>query len=39
MYYWQIEKGKSNITIRTLLKILDIHEISIERFFEIKLKE
>ncbi len=37
MHYWQIEKGKANITIRTLEKLLEIHEISIEKFFEIKI--
>ncbi|KAA6301526.1 MAG: hypothetical protein EZS26_002270 [Candidatus Ordinivivax streblomastigis] len=30
--YWRIEKGK-NITIKTLLTILDIHKISLEAFF------
>jgi transcriptional regulator with XRE-family HTH domain len=31
--YWNIEKG-SNITIKTLLKILDIHGISLSEFFK-----
>ena len=31
--YWKVEKG-ANITIKTLLKILDIHEISLEEFFK-----
>jgi len=30
--YWKVEKG-SNITMKTLLKILDIHGISISDFF------
>jgi len=30
--YWKVEKG-SNITIKTLLKILDIHGISLSEFF------
>ncbi len=33
MAYWKIEKGKSNITMRTLLKLLAIHKISVEDFF------
>lgn len=33
MAYWKIEKGKANITMRTLLKLLAIHKISIEDFF------
>ena len=37
MHYWQIEKGKANITMRTLLTILSIHELSVEEFFEIRL--
>ena len=35
MHYWKIEKGKSNITIKTLVNLLNIFEISIENFFEI----
>lgn len=30
--YWRVEKG-SNITLRTLLKILDIHKLSPDEFF------
>lgn len=37
IHYWQIEKGKSNITLKTLMKILKIHEVSIEDFFCIKI--
>lgn len=31
--YWRIEKG-TNITIRTLLIVLDIHKISLAEFFK-----
>jgi len=31
--YWRIEKG-TNITLKTLLKILDIHNISVSDFFK-----
>ena len=31
--YWRIEKG-ANFTMETLLKILDIHKISLEDFFK-----
>lgn len=34
MQYWRMEKGKTNITIKSLLKILDIHKITIEEFFK-----
>jgi transcriptional regulator with XRE-family HTH domain len=37
MHYWNIEKGKANITIKTLVKILAIHQISIEDFFAIDI--
>lgn len=37
MHYWQIEKGKANITIRTLLNLLAIHHCSIEDFFNIPI--
>ena len=30
--YWRIEKGR-NITIKTLISILDIHQISLSEFF------
>jgi transcriptional regulator with XRE-family HTH domain len=30
--YWRIEKG-TNITMKTLLAILDIHKISLSSFF------
>jgi len=31
--YWRIEKGR-NITMKTLLSILDIHKISLSDFFK-----
>ena len=31
--YWRMEKG-ANITMTTLLKIVDIHKISLEEFFK-----
>lgn len=31
--YWRIESGK-NITLKTLIKVLNIHEISLEKFFK-----
>jgi hypothetical protein len=31
--YWRIEKG-SNLTLRTILNILDIHQISPSEFFK-----
>lgn len=39
MHYWKIEKGKANITIRTLLKILMIHGCSIEDFFALNIED
>lgn len=33
MQYWKIEKGKTNITIKTMCKLLEIHNITIEEFF------
>ncbi len=30
--YWRIEKG-SNITLKTLLTVLDIHKVSLTDFF------
>jgi transcriptional regulator with XRE-family HTH domain len=31
--YWRIEKGKANITVKTLTNLLAIHKISINDFF------
>lgn len=33
MQYWRIEKGKTNITLRSLIVILNIHNVSLEDFF------
>lgn len=33
MQYWRMEAG-TNFTIETLLKILDVHKISLKNFFE-----
>ncbi|MCF6213771.1 MAG: helix-turn-helix domain-containing protein [Flavobacteriaceae bacterium] len=31
--YWRMEKG-TNFTIRTLLRILDVHKMTLEEFFK-----
>ena len=31
--YWRIEKGKANITLKSLSRILHIHRMSIHDFF------
>jgi transcriptional regulator with XRE-family HTH domain len=31
--YWRIERGKANITVKTLTNLLAIHKISINEFF------
>ena len=31
--YWRIEKGKANLTIKSLVKLLSIHGLTIEDFF------
>jgi transcriptional regulator with XRE-family HTH domain len=31
--YWRLEKGKANFTIKTLMKILSIHNVEPEDFF------
>jgi transcriptional regulator with XRE-family HTH domain len=31
--YWRIEKGKVNITLKSLVKILNIHKLSLPDFF------
>jgi transcriptional regulator with XRE-family HTH domain len=39
MHYWRIENGKTNLTIRSLLKILAIHNMSLKEFFDLFPKE
>jgi transcriptional regulator with XRE-family HTH domain len=31
--YWRIEKGKANITLKSLTRILSIHNLSLQDFF------
>ena len=33
MHYWRIEKGKTNLTIKSLVKILNIFNVSLSDFF------
>jgi transcriptional regulator with XRE-family HTH domain len=33
MHYWRIENGKTNLTIRSLMKILAIHNLTLQEFF------
>lgn len=32
MQYWRMEEGKTNLTIRSLIAVLNIHKISLEKF-------
>ena len=31
--YWRIEKGKANLTLKSLYRLLAIHSVSLEEFF------
>ena len=31
--YWRIEKGKANITLKSLSRILYIHQLTLQEFF------
>ena len=33
MQYWRLEKGKTNVTIKSLERLLKIHKISFKEFF------
>jgi transcriptional regulator with XRE-family HTH domain len=37
--YWRIEKGKANITLKTLVKVLAIHNLTLPAFFCLALEE
>lgn len=36
--YWRLEKGKANFTIKTLVKVLAIHNLTLEEFFKTENK-
>lgn len=37
--YWRIEKGKANLTIKSLCRLLAIHNLSLEEFFYLIYKD
>lgn len=37
--YWRIEKGKTNLTIKSLCRLLTIHKLTVDEFFCILYKE
>jgi transcriptional regulator with XRE-family HTH domain len=37
--YWRIEKGKANITLKTLVNILAIHKLTLYEFFCLVMEE
>jgi transcriptional regulator with XRE-family HTH domain len=37
--YWRMEKGKANMTIKSLHKVLAIHDLTVEDLFHEVLKE
>jgi transcriptional regulator with XRE-family HTH domain len=34
MHYWRIENGRTNLTLRSLMRLLSIHKLTLEEFFE-----
>jgi transcriptional regulator with XRE-family HTH domain len=39
MQYWRIEKGKANLTMKSLSRLLAIHKMTIQEFFISLAKE
>lgn len=37
--YWRIEKGKTNLTIKSLCRLLTIHKLTVDEFFCILYKD
>jgi hypothetical protein len=37
--YWRMEKGKSNVTLRSLCRVLAAHDLSIEDLFDMIARE
>lgn len=33
IHYWRMEHGKTNITLKSLTRILQIHKLSLQEFF------
>jgi transcriptional regulator with XRE-family HTH domain len=33
MQYWRIENGKTNVTMKSLVKLLAVHKLTVEEFF------
>lgn len=31
--YWRLEKGQTNLTMKSLVKLLAIHKLTVEEFF------
>lgn len=37
--YWRIEKGTTNLTLKSLVRLLTIHKLTVEEFFQALLKD
>lgn len=37
--YWRIENGKTNLTMRSLVKLLAVHKLTVEEFFNTLYKD
>ena len=37
--YWRIERGQTNVTMKSLVRLLTIHKLTIEEFFSSLYKE
>ncbi len=37
--YWRIEKGQTNVTMKSLIRLLTIHKLTVEEFFSTLYKE
>lgn len=37
--YWRIEKGQTNVTMKSLIRLLAIHKLTVEEFFSGLYKE
>lgn len=37
--YWRIEKGQTNVTMKSLIRLLTIHKLTVEEFFSSLYKD
>jgi transcriptional regulator with XRE-family HTH domain len=37
--YWRMEKGKANVTLKSLSRVTNLHKIPVDKFFQLLVEE